>query len=95
MPISESFEQYGRVKEPKRHRSQEAKSGENATREKPQAFLEAFDGTRVKVTLLNGREFIGRLQTTRYNKYELLVDGLLLFKHAVASIEKLGDGDGE
>jgi len=94
MPLSEGFDQYGKLREPKRSRNKpQGESGEEQKpKEKPVSFLESFNGVKVRVALQNGRVVEGTLGTSRYNRYELMVGEMLVMKHSVATIERVGEG---
>lgn len=97
MPVSQNFEFYGKVREPKRNRKpqpqQEEAKNEKESKEKQQGFLETFHGEKVALTLITGEKLTGILTTNRYNKFDVLLDSILVPKHAILCIQKIDGGD--
>lgn len=84
MTISDKYEQYGRARPKGKNRT----SNNNGTKKKAEYFYDKLDGEEVEVTLINNEHITGTLHTTIMNKYDLLLNDILLPKHAVLYIIK-------
>lgn len=89
------FEQYGKMREPRRYKKKREeikmeKENNKEELEKPKGFLELFNGKEVEIHLVTGELLEGQLDTNNYNKFDLLLhtsNGVILLpKHAVAFI---------
>ena len=94
MPLND-FEQYGKLKPPKRRRKKEeiaestnGKEGE----EEPRGYFTRFNGAQVRIKLVGGEILEGALVCNAYNKYDVLLqteDGTMLIpKHAIGYIKE-------
>ena len=63
------YEQYGRLKEPRRHKDREPKREDEAV-----GFFESFNNKECEVCLTTGDKLSGVLKTDTYNKYDVLLE---------------------
>lgn len=67
---------YGKnkTKSPLEERDRRLQKAKEAKATKQRGYTEQFNGQQVKITLVNGEELTGTLQTDFYNKYDYLLE---------------------
>ena len=87
------YEQYGKMKEPRRRKEARA----NMNEEEAKGFFERFNEKHVRVKLITSDVLEGVLETNSYNKYDclLLQSGkpILLPKHAIGFVEEMKESE--
>jgi len=83
-------QQYGRMREPRRHRKDNESEEPKRDNPKKEWFFDRFRGKRVTLKLVTGETMSGLLRSDVYNKYDVLLTNAgtetLIPKHSIVFV---------